>query len=154
MHNTRAPQDTRFALTGKDGGLYNADGVLMASVENFQTQVNVTNATYLPLGDDQEHSVFQSYKVTLTLSQVLIEDDTLIQEFFEMLTSGIPVDWTFQGVVYGRNGSTQRMNYRGCVPDGNVDLQNVTTGDLIKRAWNMTVNDPPELQSLLNANAA
>lgn len=43
------------------------------------------------------------------------------------------------------------MNYRGCVPDGNIDLQGASVGDIIKRAWNMVVNDPPELQKLLTA---
>lgn len=151
MYNNRGPQDTRFALTGKDAALYNGDGVLLATVENFQVQVNVTNGTYQPLGDAQEHDVLQSYKVTLTASQITIEDDYLIQDVFNMMHEGQQPDWTFQGVVYGRNGSAQRMNYRGCVPAGNIDLQNASVGDIIKRAWNMTVNDPPELQSLLNA---
>ena len=65
--------------------------------------------------------------------------------------SGQQPNWNFQGVVYGRNGSEQRMNYRGCVPDGNIDLQGASVGDIIKRAWNMVVNDPPELQKLLAA---
>lgn len=150
MYNNRGPQDTRFALTGKDGVIFNGDGVMLATVENYQVQVNVTNATYQPLGDAQEHSVLQSYKVSLTLSQIVVEDDYLISDVFDMMHSGQQPDWTFQGVVYGRNGSTQRMNYRGVVPDGNIDLQNVSVGDIIKRAWNMAVNDPPELQSLLS----
>lgn len=149
MYNNRGPQDTRFAITGKDGVIYDGNGTLLATVESYQAQVNVTNATYQPLGDAQEHSVFQSYKVSLTMSQVLVEDDGLIQDVFEMMQSGQQPDWTFQGVLYGRNGTTQRVNYRGVVPDGNVDLQNVSVGDIIKRAWNMAVNDPPELQSLL-----
>ena len=130
MYNNRGPQDTRFAVTGKDGVIYDGNGKMLATVESYQVQVNVTNATYQPLGDAQEHSVLQSYKVTLTMSQVIVEDDDLI------------------------NGSTQRMNYRGVVPDGNIDLQNVSIGDIIKRAWNMAVNDPPELQSMLALNAA
>lgn len=149
MHNNRGPQDTRFAITGKDGVLYDGNGRLLATVESYQAQVNVTNASYQPLGDAQEHSVLQSYKVTLTMSQILVEDDVFIVDLFEMMRSGQQPDWTFQGVLYGRNGSTQRVNYRGVVPDGNIDLQNVSVGDLIKRAWNMAVNDPPELQSLL-----
>ena len=154
MYNNRGPQDTRFAVTGKDGVIYDGNGKMLATVESYQVQVNVTNATYQPLGDAQEHSVLQSYKVTLTMSQVIVEDDDLIADVFDMMHTGQQPDWTFQGVVYGRNGSTQRMNYRGVVPDGNIDMQNVSIGDIIKRAWNMAVNDPPELQSLLALNAA
>ena len=153
MYNNRGPQDSRFALTGKDGVIYDGAGKLLATMENYQVQVNVTNASYQPLGDAQEHGILQSYKVTITMSQVIVEDDDLIADVFEMMQSGQAPDWTFQGVVYGRNGSTQRMNYRGCVPDGSIDLQNVSVGDIIKRAWNMTVNDPPELQSLLRLSA-
>jgi len=54
-------------------------------------------------------------------------------------------------VVKGRNGSEQRMIYRQCVPSGTIDLQNLSVGDTIKRAWSLFVNDPPELQSLLTA---
>lgn len=153
MYNNRGPQDSRFALTGKDGVIYDGAGKLLATMENYQVQVNVTNASYQPLGDAQEHGILQSYKVTITMSQVIVEDDDLIADVFEMMQSGQAPDWTFQGVVYGRNGSTQRMNYRGCVPDGSIDLQNVSVGDIIKRAWNMAVNDPPELQSLLRLSA-
>lgn len=150
MYNKRSPQDVRRALTGKDGAFFNGDGTLLASVETYQCQVNVTNANYQPIGDAQEHSVLASYKVTLTMTQIVVEDDQFIQDLFSMMQTGIQPEWTFQGVLYGRNGTSQRMNYRGVVPDGTIDLQNVTVGDVIKRAWNMVVNDPPELQSLLS----
>jgi len=151
MLNTRGPVDTRKVLTGKDGALYNDAGVMLATVESFQAQVNVTNAKYQPLGDMQEHEAAQSYAVTLTFSQVIIEDDAFIQEFMEALAEGTLPSWNFQGLVVGRNGSEQRMNYRSCVPSGTIDLQNLTVGDTIKRAWSLFVNEPPALQNLLTA---
>lgn len=151
MLNTRGPVDSRKVLTGKDGALYNDAGTMLATVENFQTQVNVTNAKYQPLGDMQEHEAPQSYAVTLTFSQVVIEDDEFIQEFMDALKEGTMPVWNFQGLVKGRNGSEQRMNYRSCIPTGTVDLQNLSVGDLIKRAWSFTVNEPPALQKLLSA---
>jgi len=151
MLNNRAPIDARKVLTGKDGALYNDKGVMLATVETFQTQVNVTNAKYQPLGDAQEHEVFQAYGVTLTFTEVVIADERFIQELFEGMKTGVMPAWNFQGVVKGRNGSEQRMIYRQCVPSGTIDLQNLSVGDTIKRAWSLFVNDPPELQSLLNA---
>jgi hypothetical protein len=151
MLNNRAPIDARKVLTGKDGALYNDEGVMLATVETFQTQVNVTNAKYQPLGDAQEHEVFQSYGVTLTFTEVVIADERFIQELFEGMKTGVMPAWNFQGVVKGRNGSEQRMIYRQCVPSGTIDLQNLSVGDTIKRAWSLFVNDPPELQSLLTA---
>jgi hypothetical protein len=151
MLNNRAPIDARKVLTGKDGALYNDEGVMLATVETFQTQVNVTNTKYQPLGDAQEHEVFQAYGVTLTFTEVVIADERFIQELFQGMKSGVMPAWNFQGVVKGRNGSEQRMIYRQCVPSGTIDLQNLSVGDTIKRAWSLFVNDPPELQSLLTA---
>lgn len=149
MFNNRGPIDTRQTLTGKDGALFSDDGTMLATVEAFQTQVNVTNAKYQPLGDAQEHESFQSYGVTLTFTEIVIEDDKFIQELFEGMASGVMPSWNFQGVVKGRGNSEQRMIYRQCVPSGAIDLQNLTVGDLIKRAWSLFVNEPPELQKLL-----
>ena len=152
MWNTRGPVDTRQLFTGKDGLLYDGDGILLATVDTFTAQVNVTNAKYQPLGDAQEHSVFASYAVSLTVSECIIEDDKFIQDLFEMMSSGQPTWWTLQGVLKGRGKSTtteQRMIFRDCVPDGQIDLQNFTAGDVIKRQWNMACNCPPELQKLL-----
>lgn len=151
MFNNSAPIDTRKVLTGKDGALFNDQGVMLAAVETFQTQVNVTNAKYQPLGDAQEHEVFQSYGVTLTFTETVISDEQFISELFAAMKSGVMPSWNFQGVVNGRNGSQQRMIYRQCVPSGTIDLQNLSVGDIIKRAWSLFVNDPPELQSLLTA---
>lgn len=149
MLNNRAPIDTRLALTGKNGALYSDDGTMLATVETFQTQVNVTNAKYQPLGDAQEHEVFQSYGVTLTFTEIVISDEQFMEEMFEAMRTGEMPSWNFQGVVKGRNGSEQRMNYRQCVPSGTIDLQNLSVGDIIKRAWSLFVNEPPELQKLL-----
>jgi len=149
MLNTRAPIDARKVLTGKDGALYNDQGAMLATVETFQTQVNVTNSKYQPLGNAQEHEIFQGYGVTLTFTETVIEDESFLSELFEGMRTGVMPSWNFQGVVNGRNGSQQRMVYRQCVPSGTIDLQNLSVGDIIKRAWSLFVNDPPELQSLL-----
>ena len=49
MINTRAAGDARHARTGKDGAFYNADGVMLASVESFTSNVNFNNASYAVL---------------------------------------------------------------------------------------------------------
>lgn len=43
MINTRAAGDSRFARTGKDGAIYNADGVLLATVDSFTANVTYNN---------------------------------------------------------------------------------------------------------------
>lgn len=149
MRNTRAAGDSRHARTGKDGAFYNADGVLLATVESFTSNVNYSNAKYSVLGDAQEHETANTFAVSLTMSQIVVEDDAFIQELFEaMETQTMPV-WDFQGSLLGRNGSEERVVYRECVPSGQVDLQNIAVGDVIKRSWNFFVNRPPKLQNLL-----
>lgn len=47
--------------------------------------------------------------------------------------------------------SDGRYIFRNCVPDGAIDIANVASGDNITRAWSFRVNDPPELQELLDS---
>ena len=149
MINTKAAGDARHARHGKDGALYNKNGVLIATVENFVSQVSFNNATYSVLGNAQELETAGTFKVTLTMSQIVIEDDTMIQELMQALeTQTMPV-WDFQGVLKGRHNSEERVVYRECIPSGAIDIQNISTGDVIKRAWSFAVNKPPKLQSLL-----
>ena len=149
MRNERAAGDTRHARTGKDGEFYNQDGVLLASVESFTSNVSWNNAKYSVLGDAQEHETPNTFAVSLTMSQIVIEDDEFIREMMESLQTQIMPSWNFQGSLLGLNGSEERVFYRDCVPSGQVDIQNVTVGDVIKRQWNFFVNRPPRLQSLL-----
>lgn len=149
MFNNQGPKDVRNVLTGKDGALFNDAGAMLATVETFKTEIAVTNTGYQPLGDAQEHDVFQSYKVSLTFSQVIIENDDFIKDLYKAMETGIMPSWNFQGVVKGRNGSQERGVYRQCVPQGNIDLQNLEIGQTLKRNWSLTVNEPPKLQSLL-----
>lgn len=147
--NKSAANDSRFALTGKDGAFYNQDGEMLATVESFNASVTVTNAKYNALGDAQEHETFASYSVSLTMSQIMISDDKFIQEFVGGMEAGVMPSWNFAGSITGRDGSEERIVYSDCIPSGQVDLQNVTTGDVIKRNWNFFVNRPPVLQKLL-----
>lgn len=154
MRNERAAGDSRHARTGKDGAFYNKDGVLLATVEQFTSNVSWNNAKYSVLGDAQEHETANTFAVNLTMTQIVIEDDLFIIEMMEALRTQIMPVWDFQGSLLGRNGSEERVTYRDCIPSGQVDLQNVAVGDVIKRNWNFFVNRAPSLQSLLSIDVA
>lgn len=47
--------------------------------------------------------------------------------------------------------SDGRYIFRSCVPDGAVDIANITSGDIISRSWSFRVNEPPDLQELLDS---
>lgn len=149
MLNNKAAGDARHARTGKDGAFYNANGELMASVETFTSNATFNNAKYNVLGDPQEHETAASYSVALTMSQVVIESDQFMVDMMNALESGEMPVWNFQGSLKGRNGTEERIIYRECVMSGQVDLQNVAVGDVIKRNWSFFVNRPPHLQKLL-----
>lgn len=149
MINPRASGDTRHARTGKDGSFYSEDGILLATVEQFTSNVTFNNAKYNVLGDGQEHETANTFAVNLTMSQVVIEDDEFIVALMEALETQIMPCWNFQGSLLGINNSEERVVYRGCVPSGQIDIQNIAVGDVIKRNWNFFVNRPPKLQSLL-----
>lgn len=150
MRNTRASGDARHARTGKDGAFYSDDGVLLATVESFTSNVNFNNASYSVLGNAQELETANTFSVSLTMSQVVVEDDEFIVELMEALENQTMPSWNFQGSLLGRNDSEERVVYRECVPSGQIDIQNIAVGDVIKRAWNFHVNKPPKLQSLLS----
>ena len=152
MRNARAASDSRHARTGKDGAFYSKDGVLLAKVEQFTSNVNFNNAKYQVLGDGQEHETANTFSVSLTMSEVVIEDDEFIIELMEALETQVMPVWDFQGSLLGRNGSEERIIYRDCIPSGQVDIQNIS-GDVIKRNWNFFVNRPPRLQSLLGIDS-
>ena len=152
MLNSRGAVDARNVLTGKDGGFYDDEGTLLADVESFHSQANISNTKYHPLGDAQEHEVNTGFGVTLTFSKTLIRDGAFIRGLFSYFKTGKMPSWNFQGVVEGRNGSQERVVYRDCVPSGTIDIQNLSVGDTIKRAWSMFVNNTPELQNELTTN--
>lgn len=152
MRNAQAAGDSRHARTGKDGAFFSQDGTLLATVETFTSNVSFNNASYQVLGDAQEHESANTFKVSLTMSQVVVEDDQFIQELVEALDTQVMPVWNFQGSLLGRNNSEERLTYYECIPSGQVDLQNVAVGDVVKRAWNFHVNRAPKLTSLLSVD--
>ena len=152
MRNPQAANDARHGRTGKDGAFYNSEGTLIATVEQFTSNVSWNNAKYSVLGDAQEHETANTFAVNLTMSQVVVEDDAFFIELTEAMETQVMPYWSFQGSLLGRNGSEERVSYYEVVPSGQVDIQNVAVGDVIKRNWNFFVNRPPKLTSLLTVD--
>ena len=49
IRNERAAGDSRHARTGKDGAFYSEDGVLLATVDTFTSNVNNNNEETIDL---------------------------------------------------------------------------------------------------------
>lgn len=143
--------DPRQILTGKDGELYDDAGNFLAFINTFTAQVNIGNQDYQPAGSALKIKIFSDYAVTLTFTETVIKDATLLQGFVEAIKSGKQLNANFRGVLNGHDGSQQVMVFRQCVPDGTIDLMKVAPGDILSRDWNWGVNEAPDLQKLLGA---
>jgi len=144
--------DVRKVLSGKDGCLYDGDGNMLATMESFTGQANVTNANFQPLGSAMERSSMTSYRVTLTMSEIVVYDSDFFVQIMKGLRTGIMPVFNFRGMIRSPyNGKKEQVVYRDCVPDGSIDIQNMTTGELYKRSWNFICNNPPELMSRIKS---
>lgn len=149
MRNQRSSSDARHALSGKDGAIFNKDGVLLASVDTFTATASFTNAKYNPIGNLLDLETNVSMGVKITMSQIVVEDDQMAIELFDAMASGIMPVWDFQGSLMGRNGSEERVIYRECLLSGDVTIQDIQAGDVLKRNWSLHCNAVPALQSRL-----
>lgn len=148
--NDRAAADARNARTGKDVLIYDGDGKMFASVDQFQSKASFNNAKYTPLGDPQEHETELSYGITITFSEIVIEDIDIFRQVMEALRTGVTPQLQMQGSIQGLNGSDERIFYPDCIPSGDIDLQNIENGDVIKRSWSLFCNGKPQLMSELS----
>ena len=142
--------DTRKILPGKQGKLFTGDGTFLAQVNTFQAQINITNTDYQPAGSALVQAIMMSYTVTLTFTETVVKDADVFKKVMDAIKAGQQPELDFQGVITGHNGSEERQIFRRCVPDGAIDLQNVSIGDIISRAWSFRVNEAPDMQSYLD----
>ena len=147
--NDRSLLDVRKLISGKDGRLFvttkRGTNIFLAEVDTFQTQISPVNTDYQPVGSALIYAVNTGYSVKLTLTEAVIRDDVMLDELISDLQNGYFPSFDFQGKMRRRDGQSERMVYRNCVPDGTVDLQNLNPGDIIKRSWSFRVNATPEM---------
>ena len=147
--NEQAELDVRQLITGKDGQLFVTTragvNIFLAEVDTFQAQLSPANTDYQPVGSSLTFAVNSGYSVTLTLIEAVVRDDVMLNELIADLQQGHFPSFDFQGKLRRRDNKAQRIVYRNCVPDGTIDLQNLTPGEIIKRSWSFRVNATPEM---------
>lgn len=147
--NERATTDARHARSGSDGMLYNEDGEPFAQVDSYQSKGSFSNSKYNPIGQNRGLEVNGTVDVTLVISEIVVLDGYLFNKVIEAVANGESPVMTFDGVIEGRNGSQERLTYRDCIFSGDNDLQNVSTGDVLKRSYNLHCNGKVEPRSKL-----
>lgn len=149
MLNTRASSDARHGRSGKDAMLYNEDGEALAQVDSFQTKAAFNNNKYNPIGQNLELEVNNTIGIKISISEITVLDGYLFNQVMDAVENGESPVLTLDGVIEGRNGSQERITYRECIFSGDNDLQNVSTGDFLKRSFNLHCNGKPERRSSL-----
>lgn len=141
--------DVRKLITGKDGQLFvttkAGTNIFLAEVDTFQAQLSPANTDYQPVGSALVYAVNTGYSIALTLTEAVVRDDVILTELIDDIQQGYFPAYDFQGKLRRRDGQSERVVYRNCVPDGTIDLQNLTPGEIIKRAWGFRVNAAPEM---------
>ena len=155
MKNDQAILDTTKLMTGKDGRVFcNVGGVdiFLSEVDTFQAQFNFTNTDYQPVGSLLVFGVPTGVSATLTMTEAVIRDDVTMGPIIEAVKNGVVPTYSFQGGLERPDGGEERILFNNCIPDGAVDLMNLTPGEIIKRAWSFRVNSiPKHLKELLQS---
>lgn len=145
--------DTRQLMSGKDGFMYvNVDGedIFMAAVDTFQVQANISNSEYQPVGSILSYAVPTGVSFSLTFSEAVISDEWVAKPVIDAIEEGHIPSFDFAGLCERPDGKTQRMTFKNCVPDGSIDLMNLTPGDILKRSFSFRINSVPKyLDSLV-----
>jgi len=147
--NDQSILDVRQLITGKDGQLFvttkAGPNIFLAEVDTFQAQLSPSNTDYQPVGSALIYSVNTGYSMSLTLTEAVVRDDVMLAELISDIQQGYFPSYEFQGKLRRRDGQAERIVYRWCVPDGTIDLQNLTPGEIIKRSWSFRCNASPEM---------
>lgn len=147
MINEAAVLDTRKLMTGKDGRLFvEIDGqqTFLAEVDQFTVNMNVTNVDAQPVGSILVFAVNSGVSFSLTLSEMVVRDDLIMEPLIEYIRAGKMPTYNFQGGAERWDGQEQRLTFRNCTPDGEFNLLNLTPGEIIKRQQSYRINSIPE----------
>lgn len=156
MINDASILDTRKLMTGKDGRLFvEIDGTqtFLAEVDSFTVSMNVANVDAQPVGSIVVYAVNTGVSFSITLSEMVVRDDLIMEPLIEAIRAGKMPTYNFQGGAERWDGQEQRMVFRNCTPDGEFSLLNLTPGEIIKRNQTYRINSVPEWLKALSYTA-
>ena len=87
--------------------------------------------------------------MTLQITEIVVMDGVLFSAVLNSIANGTCEPLIFSGVIKGNNGSQERVVYRECILSGESDIQNVSTGDVLQRNFNLHCNGKVENKSKL-----
>ena len=147
--------DTTELMTGKDGKLFvevNGVNTFLAEINEFKVAMNVNTAEYLGVGSILVGTVPTGVTFDLTYTEAVIRDDVIMAPLLNAIQNGYLPVYNFQGVNTKPDGSSEgRIAFNNAVPNGTIDLMNLTPGDVIKRANSFRLNSIPKMISEMAA---
>ena len=143
--------DTTELMTGKDGKLFvevNGVNTFLAEINEFKVAMNVNTAEYQGVGSILVGTVPTGVTFDLTYTEAVIRDDVIMAPLLNAIQNGYLPVYNFQGVNTKPDGSSEgRIAFNNAVPNGTIDLMNLTPGDVIKRANSFRLNSIPKMIS-------
>lgn len=147
--------DTTELMTGKDGKLFvevNGVNTFLAEINEFKVAMNVNTAEYQGVGSILVGTVPTGVTFDLTYTEAVIRDDVIMAPLLNAIQNGYLPVYDFQGVNTKPDGSSEgRIAFNNAVPNGTIDLMNLTPGDVIKRANSFRLNSIPKMISEMAA---
>lgn len=147
--------DTTELMTGKDGKLFvevNGVNTFLAEINEFKVAMNVNTAEYQGVGSILVGTVPTGVTFDLTYTEAVIRDDVIMAPLLNAIQNGYLLVYNFQGVNTKPDGSSEgRIAFNNAVPNGTIDLMNLTPGDVIKRANSFRLNSIPKMISEMAA---
>ncbi len=145
--------DPRKIITGKDSRIFVGIGddlpTFLAEAASWTASLNFTNAEVQPLMSMVSVAVPASVSISITLEEIVVRDDVMLEPLITALRRGI-VPWFTINSQLNRPLDDQEefITFSQCVPDGSVDLLNLQPGEIVRRAWNLRGNMLPQYQKL------
>ena len=88
--------------------------------------------------------------VKIDIYEIVVVSGTLFNKLMAAIANGESPVITLQGVIEGRKkGVEERVVYRECIFSGDSDIQNVSSGDVLKRAFALHCNGKIENKNKL-----
>ncbi len=147
--------NTTELMTGKDGKLFVEAGgvnVFLAEINEYKVSMNINSTEYQGVGSIIVGTVPTGVTFDLTFTEAVIRDDLIISPLLKAIANGYVPVYNFQGLMQKPDSSSEeRLTLNNAMPNGTIDLQSLTPGEVVKRQQSFRLNSIPKLISEMAA---
>ena len=144
------PVDPGLLIPGYSGRFYKADGSRWATCTAWELQLSITSTDENPLGTFWLMAVAQSGSATLTVSELVIDDDIMNQVLAGIQDPTNPTlpKFRFMGERIRPDGLISMLAIDGCSLDGTNRIASATPGETMTRDLTFRVSSIPDPSGL------